>query len=73
MPETDLVLEQLRYIRDELEDPHARADRTDRRLANMEQTLGQLYTMAGSGQATANSLGRRVDRIERPLELRGGA
>ncbi|MDA3919347.1 MAG: hypothetical protein PF501_01495 [Salinisphaera sp.] len=70
MPETDLVLEQLRYIRDDLK---ARADRTDLRLTNMEQTLGQLYTMAGSDRATANSLGRRVDRIERPLELRDGA
>jgi hypothetical protein len=40
------------------------------RLATIEQTLGSLYALSGSDRETLTALTRRVERIERRLELR---
>ena len=64
-----LVLEHLRAIRSTLNDHSDRLGRIELRLSAMEQTLGSLYALSGSDRETLSALTRRVERIERRLDL----
>lgn len=66
---TNLVLEHLRHIRARVDSLDERMGRVELRLSVIEQTLGGLYTMAGSDRESYQALARRVERIERRLEL----
>ena len=68
----NLVLEHLRAIRATQADHGERLNRIEIRLGVIEQTLGSLYALSGSDREMVNSLARRVERIERRLELREG-
>ncbi|MGA7980211.1 MAG: hypothetical protein WCA32_08270 [Chromatiaceae bacterium] len=65
----NLVLEQLRPIRGTLSDHGGRLGRIDLRLSAIEQTLGSLYALSGSDRETLKTVIRRVERIERRLDL----
>jgi archaellum component FlaC len=65
----NLVLEHLRAIRADVGDIKERMNRVELRLSVMEQTLGSLYALAGSDRESLHGLTRRVERIERRLEL----
>ena len=66
----NLILEHLRAIRSTLSDHGERLNRIELRLATIEQTLGSLYALSGSDREAITVLTRRVERIERRLELR---
>lgn len=63
------VLEHLRAIRATLADHGERLDRIELRLSSIEQTVGNLYALAGSDRDALASLARRVARLEQRLEL----
>jgi archaellum component FlaC len=65
----NLVLEHLRAIRGTLSDHGERLGRIELRLSAIEQTLGSLYALSGSDRETLNTVIRRVERIERRLDL----
>lgn len=65
----NLVLENLRAIRSDIAELKDRMDRIELRLSAIEQTLGHLFALAGSDRETVSALARRIDRIERRLEL----
>jgi lactam utilization protein B len=65
----NLVLEQLRAIRSILGEHGDRLNRIELRLSAIEQTLGSLYALSGSDRETISAIIRRVERIERRLEL----
>ncbi|MFP4062275.1 MAG: hypothetical protein ACLFS2_05720 [Halochromatium sp.] len=65
----NLVLEHLRVIRGELGDVKEHLDRMDLRLSAIEQTIGSLYALSASDRETLQSVIKRVERIERRLEL----
>ncbi|MGH8474764.1 MAG: hypothetical protein ACRER2_03185 [Methylococcales bacterium] len=65
----NLILEHLRAIRSKQDDHSERLDRVEVRLSSLEQTLGSLYSLAGSDRDTIRSLTRRIERIERRLDL----
>jgi hypothetical protein len=67
-----LVLEHLRAIRAKQDQHSERLDRIDLRLSVIEQTVGSLFVMAGSDRETMQRLTKRVERIERRLELTEG-
>ena len=69
----NLILEHLRAIRSTLSDHGERLNRIELRLATIEQTLGSLYALSGSDRETLTALTRRIERIERRLELRDEA
>lgn len=64
-----LVLEHLRAIRATQDQHGERLNRIELRLSAIEQTVGSLYALSGSDREAVNSLTRRVERIERRLEL----
>ncbi len=64
-----LILEHLRAIRGVQNEHSERLNRIDLRLSIMEQTFGSLYALSGSDRETMNAVIRRVERIERRLEL----
>ena len=63
------LLEHLRAIRGTLSDHAGRLNRIELRLSGIEQTLGGLYALSGSDRETLSGVIRRVERIERRLEL----
>lgn len=69
----NIVLEHLRGIRAELAalraESRERLDRIETRMSAMETTLGSLYALAGTDRESVHSLTRRIERIERRLEL----
>jgi len=65
----NLILEHLRAIRGTQSEHGERLNRIELRLSVMEQTLGSLYALAGSDRETMNAVVRRIERIERRLEL----
>jgi archaellum component FlaC len=65
----NLILEHLRAIRGTLSEHSERLNRIELRLATMEQTLGSLYALSGSDREMMSSIIRRIERIERRLEL----
>lgn len=70
----NLVLEILRKIQGDLSamrrEHGERLSRIELRLATVEQTLGSLFALSGSDRETIATLTRRVERIERRLDLR---
>lgn len=66
-----LVLEHLRAIRAALGDHGQRLGRIELRLSVIEQTLGSLYAVGGSDREAMEAIVRRVERIERRLEIAG--
>ncbi|MFZ4703813.1 MAG: hypothetical protein ACOYMG_27530 [Candidatus Methylumidiphilus sp.] len=64
-----LILEHLRAIRGVQNEHSERLNRIELPLPIMEQTLGSLYALSGSDRETMNTVIRRVERIERRLEL----
>ena len=70
---TNLVLEQLRALRNQItafqSETRDRLDRIEIRLGTMEQTIGNLYALSGADRDALRSLTRRVERIERRLEI----
>lgn len=76
MADDNLVLEHLHAIRtvvDRIESDHGdRLDRIESRLSTIEETIGHLYAQAGGDRDTVRALARRIDRIERRLELTDG-
>jgi len=65
----NLILEHLSSIRGTQSEHGERLNRIELRLSVMEQTLGSLYALAGSDRETMNAVVRRIERIERRLEL----
>jgi hypothetical protein len=69
----NIVLEHLRGMRAELAalrtETRERLDRIETRMSAMETTLGSLYALAGTDRESVHSLTRRIERIERRLEL----
>ena len=65
----NLVLEHLRVLRAGQEGTHQRLDRIEIRLSAIEQTLGSMYALSASDRDTLQSVIKRVERIERRLEL----
>ena len=55
-------LEHLRAIRGKQDDHSERLDRIEVRLSSLEQTLGSLYSLAGSDRDTVRALTRRIER-----------
>jgi hypothetical protein len=64
-----LVLEHLRALGSAMTDHGERLARIELRLSAIEQTLGSLYTLSGSDRDRLDALARRIERIERRLEL----
>ena len=64
-----VTLEHLRAIRADMSDIKERLNRIEIRLSVVEQTLGGLYALAGSDHESLHGLTRRIERIERRLEL----
>ncbi len=65
----NLILEHLRAIRGVQNEHSERLVRMELRLSVMEQTLGSLYALSGSDRESMNGVIRRIERIERRLEL----
>lgn len=65
----NLVLEHLRAIRGDSGDIKSRLDRIDLRLSTIEQTVGSLYALSASDRETLQGVIKRVERIERRLDL----
>ncbi len=69
----NLVLELLRQVRADITalraDHGERLNRIDIRLGAVEHTLGSLYSLSASDRDALTALTRRVERIERRLEL----
>jgi archaellum component FlaC len=64
-----LVLEHLRALRAGQDETMQRLDRVEIRLSAIEQTLGSMYALSASDRDTLQSVIKRVERIERRLEL----
>ncbi|MFO8005439.1 hypothetical protein [Thioalkalivibrio sp.] len=65
----DVVLEHLKAIRAKLDDHGERLGRIETRLSSIEQTVGSLYALAGSDRDNVQGLTRRIERIEKRLDL----
>ena len=65
----NLVLEHLRAMRGDIGDIKTRLDRIDLRLSTIEQTVGSLYALSASDRETLQGVIKRVERIERRLDL----
>lgn len=66
----NLVLEHLRAIRAKQDEHSDRLSNIEVQLSAMGQQLAGLTTAVYSGKSELDSLKRRVERIERRLELR---
>lgn len=69
MAEDNIVLENLKAIRATLDDHGERLNRIETRLSSIEHTVGYLYAGAGDDRDAMRVLARRMDRVERRLEL----
>jgi predicted nuclease with TOPRIM domain len=65
----NLVLEHLRAIRADLSELKERMSGVELNLATLGQQVGALTTAVYSGKSDLDNLRRRVERIERRLEL----
>jgi len=65
----DVVLEHLKAIPAKLDDHGERLGRIETRLSSIEQTVGSLYALAGSDRDNVQGLTRRIERIEKRLDL----
>ena len=66
----NLVLEHLRAIRADIADLKREAFNANLQLSAMGQQLGALTTAVYGGRSETDDLKRRLERIERRLELR---
>jgi len=64
-----LVLEHLRAICTTQGEHGDHLNRIELRLSAIEQTLGGRYSLSGSDRELLNAVIRRVERIERRLDL----
>lgn len=64
-----LVLEHLRLIRADIAELKREAAATNLQLAAMGQQLGALTTAVYGGNSEIDELKRRIERVERRLEL----
>jgi hypothetical protein len=64
-----LILEHLRIIRAQLEGQGDRLNRIELRLSTVEQHLGLLVSSGAADRDAVRSLERRIERIEKRLEL----
>lgn len=69
MTDDNIILKHLQAIRATLDDHSDRLARIETRLSGIEHTLGYLYAGAGDDRAAMQALTRRVERIEKRLEL----
>lgn len=65
----NLVLEHLRAIRADVGDVKERLGHVELNLATLGQQVGALTTAVYSGKSEIETLRRRIERIERRLEL----
>jgi chromosome segregation ATPase len=65
----NLVLEHLRAIRAKQDEHGERLSQIEIQLSAMGQQIGALTTAVYSGKSELDSIRRRVERIERRLEL----
>lgn len=65
----NLALEHLHAIRSALSEHGERLNRIELRLYAIERTLGNLYALSGSDRESLSAVIRRVERIERRLEI----
>jgi hypothetical protein len=65
----NLALEHLRAMRGDIGDIKGRLDRMDLRLSAIEQTIGSLYALSAGDRETLHGVIKRVERIERRLDL----
>jgi predicted nuclease with TOPRIM domain len=65
----NLILEHLRAIRSTLSEHGERLVQIEVHLSSMGQQLGALITAVYSGKSDLDELRRRVERIERRLDL----
>jgi polyhydroxyalkanoate synthesis regulator phasin len=70
---TNIVLEHLRAIRAKQDEHSERLTHIEVRLSAIEQTLGTMYVVGASDREALAALTRRVERLERRLELREDA
>lgn len=66
-----LVLEHLRAIRAKQSEHDERLTQIELQLSAMGQQLGALTTAVYGGKSELDSVKRRVERLERRLELQG--
>ncbi len=64
-----LVLQHLRHIRTKVDTIDERVGRVELRMSAVEGHLGNLILSEASQNAEIDKIGRRLDRIERRLEL----
>jgi len=67
-----LVLEQLRAIRADVAELKREAGATNLQLPTMGQQIGALTTAVNGGKSEIEELKRRLQRVERRLELTEG-
>lgn len=65
----NLVLEHLRHIRAKVDRVDERLDRIEGRVGSIEQILSAMHTAQVVHQQNLDQLNRRVDRVEKRLEL----
>jgi predicted nucleic acid-binding Zn-ribbon protein len=65
----NLVLEHLRAIRTDVADVKDRLGRVELGLSTLGQQMGALTTAVYSGRSELDDFRRRIERIERRLEL----
>lgn len=68
----NLVLEHLRAIRADVADIKDRLARVEVNLSTLGQQVGALTTAVYSGKSELDGFRRRIERIERRLELTDG-
>tara|TARA_B100002049_G_scaffold93692_1_gene69267 strand:- start:1077 stop:1292 length:216 start_codon:yes stop_codon:yes gene_type:complete len=69
MADDNLILEHLKAIRADQQDAANRLDRIETRLSSIEHTVGHIYAGAGDDREAMRAMARRIDRIERRLDL----
>jgi hypothetical protein len=69
---TSLVLEHLRHIRAKVDRIDGRVDRVEVRLSAVEGHLANLMVSEAAQNSAIDTVCRRLDRIERHLELSDG-
>jgi hypothetical protein len=69
---TNLVLEHLRHIRTKVDSIDDRVGRVELRLSTVEGHLANLIVSDAAQNAELDKVSRRLDRIERRLELTDG-
>jgi hypothetical protein len=69
---THLVLGHLRHIRTKVDRIDERVDRVEVRLSAVEGHLANLMVSKAAQNSAIDTVSRRLDRIEKRLELNGG-